>query len=86
MTNREDILAKLNELKPWLQKEYAVREIGLFGSYADNSQTDKSDIDILVELEKPEPKKYSFNYLDDEVDSSDCTDIENYFNGYYELL
>lgn len=53
MTNREDILDKLNELKPWLQKEYAVREIGLFGSYADNSHTDRSDIDILVELEKP---------------------------------
>jgi len=53
MTKREDILSKLNELKPWLHQEYSVREIGLFGSYADNTQTDESDIDILVELEKP---------------------------------
>jgi len=52
MTKREDILSKLNELKPWLHQEYSVREIGLFGSYADNTQTDESDIDILVELEK----------------------------------
>jgi uncharacterized protein len=53
MTKREDIISKLNELKPWLQKEYSVREIGLFGSFADNTQTDESDIDILVELENP---------------------------------
>ena len=51
MTKREEIISKLNELKPWLQKEYSVREIGLFGSFADNTQTDESDIDILVELE-----------------------------------
>ncbi|MFO8129542.1 MAG: nucleotidyltransferase family protein [Bacteroidales bacterium] len=53
MTRREDIISKLNELKPWLQQEYSVSEIGLFGSFADNTQTDESDIDILVELEKP---------------------------------
>ena len=36
-----------------LYKEYAVKEIGLFGSYSDNSFTEESDIDILVELERP---------------------------------
>ena len=53
MTEQQDIISKLNELKPWLQQEYSVREIGLFGSFADNTQKDESDIDILVELEKP---------------------------------
>ncbi|MFO7863944.1 MAG: nucleotidyltransferase family protein [Salinivirgaceae bacterium] len=53
MTNQKDIISKLNELKPWLQQEYSVSKIGLFGSFADNTQTDESDIDILVELEKP---------------------------------
>jgi len=53
MTNQKDIISKLNELKPYLQQEYSVRKIGLFGSYADNTQTDESDIDILIELEKP---------------------------------
>lgn len=53
MTKQKDIISKLNELKPWLQQEYSVRKIGLFGSFANNSQTDESDIDILVELEKP---------------------------------
>jgi uncharacterized protein len=53
MTKQKDIISKLNELKPLLKQEYSVRKIGLFGSFADNTQTDESDIDILVELEKP---------------------------------
>ena len=53
MTNKTDIITKLKELKPTLQKEYAVKEIGLFGSFSDDTYTEASDIDILVELEKP---------------------------------
>ena len=33
-------------------KSYGVKKIGLFGSYVLGTETDKSDIDILVELEK----------------------------------
>lgn len=40
-------------MKPILYKDYSVKEIGLFGSYSDNSNTEDSDIDILIELEKP---------------------------------
>lgn len=36
-----------------LHKKYAVKELGLFGSYSDNAQNEQSDIDILVVLEKP---------------------------------
>lgn len=53
MITKAEILSKLAELKPILYKEYAVKEIGLFGSYSDNSNTEESDIDILIELEKP---------------------------------
>jgi uncharacterized protein len=53
MITKNDILSKLKELKPILYQEYSVKEIGLFGSFADNSNTEDSDIDILVELEKP---------------------------------
>lgn len=53
MITKAEILAKLTELKPILYNEYAVKEIGLFGSYSDNSYTEDSDIDILIELEKP---------------------------------
>jgi predicted nucleotidyltransferase len=53
MVTGNSILNKLQELKPILYKEYAVKEIGLFGSFSDGSFTEESDIDILVELEKP---------------------------------
>lgn len=53
MITKTDILSKLRELKPELHKNFAVREIGLFGSFSDDSYTEESDIDILVELEKP---------------------------------
>lgn len=53
MESKNDILNKLRELKPILSKEYAVKRIGLFGSFADNSADQSSDIDLLVELDKP---------------------------------
>ena len=36
-----------------LYNDYAVKEIGLFGSFSDNTFNENSDIDILVELERP---------------------------------
>ncbi|TVQ08545.1 MAG: nucleotidyltransferase [Bacteroidetes bacterium] len=53
MMTKAEILSKLTELKPILYRDYAVKEIGLFGSYSDNSSSEESDIDILIELEKP---------------------------------
>jgi len=53
METKNDILIKLKELKPTLYKDFAVKEIGLFGSFSDETYTKDSDIDILVELEKP---------------------------------
>lgn len=53
MITKNEILSKLIELKPILYKEYSVTQIGLFGSFSDNSYSENSDIDLLVELEKP---------------------------------
>jgi predicted nucleotidyltransferase len=53
MISRNDIILKLKELKPTLQQEYAVREIGLFGSFSEETHSENSDIDLLVVLEKP---------------------------------
>ena len=58
MITKTDILNKLSDLKPILYKEYSVKQIGLFGSFSDNSNTDESDIDLLVEFEKPIGWKY----------------------------
>jgi predicted nucleotidyltransferase len=47
------ILLKLKELKPKLREEFSVTEIGLFGSFSNGTFSEESDIDLLVELEKP---------------------------------
>lgn len=53
MITKEIILSTLQELKPTLHEEYAVERIGLFGSFSDNTNSDESDIDIIVELARP---------------------------------
>ena len=45
--------SKLKELKPVLAEKYFVNKIGYFGSYSTGSQTENSDIDILVEFSRP---------------------------------
>jgi len=52
MTTRDDILAKLRALKPWL-KAQGIVHVRLFGSYARDEARPGSDIDLLVELAKP---------------------------------
>ena len=53
MQTKDEILSRLKELKPTLAKDFAVKEIGLFGSFSDESYSEESDIDILVEFEQP---------------------------------
>ena len=46
----------INALKaelPGLQKEYGVKRIGLFGSYARGTQTETSDVDVVAEFDRP---------------------------------
>jgi predicted nucleotidyltransferase len=51
MKTREEILASLGAAKAELQERFRVRTLALFGSYARNQQTEKSDVDILVEVD-----------------------------------
>ena len=46
----QDILSFLFDHKTELAERFQVRRIGLFGSYIRNTQTDSSDIDILVSM------------------------------------
>ena len=50
MKEIDKIIEKLKELKPELEENYFVNEIGIFGSYARNEQTNDSDIDILIDF------------------------------------
>ena len=44
----EEIKLQLQELKPILKKRFKVETIDIFGSFAREEQTQKSDLDILV--------------------------------------
>ena len=43
----------LRKHKPELQRKYPVARLGVFGSYARGKATEKSDIDIAVEITGP---------------------------------
>jgi predicted nucleotidyltransferase len=49
----EEIKRILQEHKSILAKEFQVKEINLFGSYVRGEETSASDVDILVEFERP---------------------------------
>jgi len=53
MLTRDRIVALLQENYPYLAAEYGVRRIGLFGSYANGLADEASDVDVLVEFERP---------------------------------
>jgi len=47
---KNEVLQKLSKNKTYIQNEFEVDKIGLFGSYAKDRQTEQSDIDIYVEF------------------------------------
>jgi len=51
--DKAHIISQLKAIKPELVKNYAIKNIGLYGSYIKNSYNSDSDIDILIELGKP---------------------------------
>lgn len=50
MKTRSDILNLLDQNRETI-KSLGVKELGLFGSFARDEQTTKSDVDLLVDLE-----------------------------------
>ena len=47
----ESIKTQLIALKPDLQRDYHIIELGIFGSYVRGEQRPDSDVDILVEFD-----------------------------------
>lgn len=60
MLNKNDIVSKLQELKPKYEQEGLII-LGLFGSYTKDKQNDFSDIDIAYKLDYD---KFSQKYKD----------------------
>lgn len=53
MKSLDEIKEILAEHKEQLKEKYNIGEIGIFGSYIKGEHKEISDIDILVEFEKP---------------------------------
>jgi predicted nucleotidyltransferase len=53
MNTRSTIIKKIKKTFPYLSKNYGVKRIGIFGSYSRNMQNKDSDIDLIVEFNKP---------------------------------
>ncbi len=53
MKTLTEIKEILQAQKPYLAEKYGVNIIGVFGSFVRGEQVPKSDIDILIELERP---------------------------------
>ncbi|OQX01984.1 MAG: hypothetical protein BWK80_58850 [Desulfobacteraceae bacterium IS3] len=74
---KEDISEFIRQNRLWLKEHFHIEKIAIFGSFARNEQTDKSDIDLLIELEdnipdihekKEELRKYFRNKFNRNVD------------------
>ncbi|NPA24244.1 MAG: nucleotidyltransferase family protein [Deltaproteobacteria bacterium] len=53
MGYRSEIIKKIREQYPYLSRQYGIRNIGLFGSVARDTAGPDSDVDIIVEFDRP---------------------------------
>ena len=60
MITKDEIINILNKKLFYLQKQFHMKEIGLFGSWTRQEQNEKSDTDILVEIEKGYKDLFNF--------------------------
>ncbi|SLM29886.1 DNA polymerase beta domain protein region [Desulfamplus magnetovallimortis] len=51
---REQIVQILRQYKHEVEKEHGISKMGIFGSVARNESTQASDIDVFVEMIKPD--------------------------------
>jgi hypothetical protein len=51
--DREQIANTLNQHKELFRKNYSIENLGIFGSFAREDNTQTSDIDILVRFSQP---------------------------------
>lgn len=53
MKTRDEIRQILREQKSFLAEEFGVEIVGVFGSYVHREQRPDSDLDLLIELDRP---------------------------------
>ncbi len=62
----------LNQIKDSLSEiviKYPIKKLSLFGSYADGSAREDSDLDILIEFSSPNVSLFILSDIKDEIES-----------------
>jgi len=49
----QECIVKLEKFKKTFSQKFGITKLGIFGSVARNENTENSDIDIVVEVQKP---------------------------------
>jgi predicted nucleotidyltransferase len=52
MKSLEEVIKFIKNQKKELEQKFGIKKIGIFGSYARGEQTEKSDLDILIEFKE----------------------------------
>ncbi len=68
MLTKEEIIRILKKEPPYLRAIFGIKRIGLFGSSAKGIQTEDSDVDLIIEFEKPIGLK--FIELSDQIEKA----------------
>lgn len=68
MQSLHTIKTRLRHHLPELKKNYFVEELGVFGSYVREEQSDHSDLDLLVSFSKT-PTLFEYMCLNDHLES-----------------
>lgn len=74
MKKLEEIIKILNHHKKELEEKYKVKSLAIFGSYVMGEQSEKSDIDFLVEFK--EPVAFTFIHLADFLEEILQTEVD----------
>ena len=89
--NRNDVLDLLRTHKPVLAERFGVSGLALYGSFARDQATDRSDVDILVQFGTPPDWRRYFGaqfYLEDllerQVDFAMDEELRAEFRPYVE--
>ena len=53
MSYLDEVIKKIKSQYPYLSSEFGIKRIGVFGSVAKQTDRDQSDIDLLVEFDRP---------------------------------
>lgn len=63
------VIKKLEAQAPAIRTQFGVKRIGIFGSFARNEQTRKSDVDVLVDFAPGNATLHNFVSLCDHLEA-----------------